>query len=130
MKTIFAFLAASIAACATTTVGLQESPTATAAIMVITTNQALPCTVRASEGTTFGTIVNDVNPTLFPGSNSTARAGTILYPAIGATPPGTTAVKFLIGMDPGPNATQISASDNRAYSRPLHAATTHILGAT
>src|SRR5579883_2604823 len=42
------------------------------------TPYANSCSYRVSEGAAFSALVNDVNPVLFPGSNSDARAGSLI----------------------------------------------------
>ena len=101
-------------------------PTATQAIVTILTDQSGGCTIRASEGTSLGTMVNDVNTSLFSGSNSTSRPGTVLFPAVAVAPPGTTQYKFVLGTP----YSQDSPSDGLSYSRALRNSTQHIVGAT
>jgi hypothetical protein len=50
------------------------TPTATQARIQVKTDQPGNCTFQVSEGASIGTLVNDVNTSLFAGSNSDARA--------------------------------------------------------
>src|SRR5438552_8178558 len=60
---------------AATTVDI--SPTATQAVLRIHTDQPGNCTFRASEGSTIGVLVNDLDTNKFTASNSDSRAGSI-----------------------------------------------------
>lgn len=117
----FAILLSLIAglASATTSIKVPEV-SATQAIIWITTDQGGlgSCTIRANEGTTLGApYVNDVNTTLFTGSNLDSRPGSVLVGSIH---------KFVLGLRDG----QVSPSDNRRYSRALRNTTAHIVGVT
>src|SRR5580658_6625214 len=99
---------------ATTTISSIE-PTATQAVITVSTDQGGNCTYTASEGPALGAPVNDVNPALFSGSNSDTRPGafpgqSILMVAAVHT--------FVLGTR-GQAGVQISSFDNRAYSRAL-----------
>jgi hypothetical protein len=98
---------------ATTTITNIEA-TATQAVITVQTTQAGNCTYAASEGPFLtSALVHDVDTTLFPGSNSDARAGSVIS-ANGVH-------KFVLGTR-GPNGVQVSTHDNRAYSRALQQA--------
>lgn len=74
------------------------------------------CTYRASEGNTFTSPVNDVNPALFPGANSDARSGSTINGKDHY---------FVLG-----TRTAAKGSDGKYYSRALQADTLHWVGAT
>ena len=77
---------------------------------------AAACTYRISEGAAFVSVVNDVNPALFAGSNSDARPGSI---ANGAH-------RYFVA------GTRIAAkaADQKFYSRALQVDTQHWVGVT
>lgn len=105
---------------ATTTI-LSVDPTATTATARVQTDQIGNCTFRVSEGNALpGVAVNDVNTTLFPGSNSDARLGSEIIGHIHS---------FTAGTRPS-LAISTLAADGNFYSRALAAATPHIMGAT
>jgi hypothetical protein len=98
--------------CTTTIVSI--TPTSTQAIVAYTTNQtASTCTFRASEGGSLGTMVNDVNTSLFSGSNAATRTGAVA------------GSYFVLG-----TRGNFQASDSKWYSRALAAYQQHIVGLT
>jgi hypothetical protein len=121
----FSLLLLTSRAWATTTISSIE-PTATQAVITVSTDQAGNCTYAASEGPALGVSVNDVNISLFPGSNVDSRPGSI---------PGQSAStviavhEFVLGTR-GQAGVQISSFDNRAYSRALQMDTQHTVGVT
>jgi len=106
----------------------KQDITATQAIIRVTTDQSGNCTYRISEGDTFSALVNDVNPALFAGANSDARAGSIItsIDARRITPgaPGTQHL-FVAG-----TRSAARAADGRFYSRALQTDTGHWVGVT
>ncbi len=85
---------------------------ATQAIIRYTTDQtASTCVFRASEGNSLGTMVNDVNTTLFSGSNAATRTGSVA------------GSYFVLG-----TRGYYLASDGSHPSRALAAHTAHIVG--
>jgi hypothetical protein len=95
--------------------------TATQAVITVSTTQSGYCSYVAYQGSTLsGTILNDVNNTLFPGSNSDSRPGSLVSGG---------AHKFVLGTR-GQAGVQISSYDNRAYSRALQMATQQTVGVT
>src|SRR5713226_4357209 len=104
---------------ATTTITAIE-PTATQAVIRVTTDQPGACTYRVSQGTTLGPIVNDVNTDLFPGSNSDARFGSIVND---------TSRIFVAGTRVS-QAVTMKGADGNFYSRALQANTQHVAGVT
>jgi hypothetical protein len=86
------------------------------AILEYTAPNHNPCTVEASESASYTPLVNDVNPVLFPGSNSDSRAGSIVD--------GTDRV-FVLG-----KRSAETAADNKNYSRALQANTLHYVRVT
>jgi hypothetical protein len=113
MKTLLAFLSATLLSAATTVVISPKTITSTQAVIRIQTDQDGNCTFRASEGTAIGMPVNDVDTTKFNGSNSDARPGSIVGPAEHF---------FVLG-----TRTAARASDGKWYSRALQANTQHTL---
>ena len=85
-------------------------------VIFTNTDQLGFCTYRVSEGTQFNTSVNDVNASLFPGSNADTRPSSITN--------GLTHV-FVAG-----TRTAALASDHKRYSRSLQANTPHWIGVT
>ncbi|MBV8817860.1 MAG: hypothetical protein JO022_05845, partial [Acidobacteriaceae bacterium] len=75
-----------------------------------------PCTYRVSEGSSFTSLINDVNPALFPGADNDSRPG--------ATINGSQHT-FVIG-----TRLAAKAADNKFYSRALQTDTTHWVGVT
>src|SRR5580704_3370542 len=114
-----------VPAWATTTISLIE-PTATQAVITVSTNQPGNCTYAASEGSTLSASVNDVNTSLFPGSNSDSRPGAIPGQSISSV---VGVHSFVLGTR-GQAGVQISSFDNRAYSRALQMVTQHTVGVT
>ncbi len=86
---------------------------ATATQAIITYQSPYACSIEASEGASIGTLVHDVDTSLFSGSNLDTRTGQV--PAIGGT-----FHQFVLGT----KAAQ-KASDNKYYSRALQAYTQH-----
>lgn len=112
MKYVLGLLIAVPAFCTTTIVSV--SPSATQAIIAFTTDQTVStCTFRATEGSSLGTMVPDVNASLYTGSNTATRVitvGSVNYFVLG------TRGYFL-------------ASDGKNYSRALHAQSLYSFGA-
>jgi len=100
--------------------------TSTQAIVRVRTDQPGFCTYRVSEGASFSALVNDVNPVLFSGANSDARAGSIITGLdagrLAETSLGSEHV-FVAG-----TRTATRASDGKFYSRSLQANTLHWVG--
>lgn len=121
MRTAILLLAFTALASATTTIQ-NITANATTAVITVSTDQAGNCTFRVMEGTSLSSYVpiNDVNTTLFPGSNSDARFGSVIT--------GNTHV-FIAGERFSP-AVPMRASDTYYYSRALALSTQHIAGAT
>ncbi len=113
---------------ATTIVVQGKDVTATQAIIRVTTDQTGFCTYRVSEGSSFTALVNDVNPALFSGSNTDARAGAVITgmdaTRISSTNAGTRHV-FVAG-----TRTAARAADGKYYSRSLQTNTLHWAGVT
>jgi hypothetical protein len=86
------------------------------AILEYTAPDNNPCTVEASESSSYTPLVNDVNPALFPGSNSDSRAGSITAGADRVFVLGRRAVD--------------TAADNKNYSRALQANMQHYVRVT
>lgn len=102
-------------ASATTTVDYSAiQVTNTQAMIPVVTDQAGNCTYALSEAPGLSPPVNDANTTLFPGSNSDARAGSVINPS-------GTFHQFIVGTRQGAP----SSSDGRGYSRALAANTMH-----
>ncbi len=74
------------------------------------------CLYRVSEGSSFSAPVNDVNPALFPGSNSDERPGSVVNGKD----------RFFVAG----TRTAGKAPDGKFYSRALQAATQHWVGVT
>ncbi len=89
-------------------------PTATQAIVRITTDQQGPCTYRVSENASFANLVHDVDPALFAQSNQDSRTGSIIDDSYHVLVLGKRAAE--------------TAADGRRYSRALRANTTHWVG--
>src|ERR1700745_4204828 len=101
LKRLSILLATGLLAQATTTIKVPKV-SATQAIVFITTDTgaASGCIVRANEGTSLGApYVNDVNTTLFAGSNLASRPGSV---SVGGV------YKFVLGSRTAP----VSPSDN------------------
>jgi hypothetical protein len=93
-----------------------KGTTPTQAILSYTAPDNSPCTVAVSESSSLAALVNDVNPALFEGANSDARAGNVIV--------GTSRI-VVIG-----KRTSERAADGNFYSRALHAFTQHYFQVT
>lgn len=119
MKQLLSFAwfvtAAAMPAWANTTIVRVES-TAQQLLIVTRTDQAGFCTYRVSEGSSFSSSVNDVNPALFSGSNSDSRPGSVIEGNVHT---------FVAG-------TRLAAlgNDHKRHSRSLQANTQHWIGVT
>ena len=85
--------------------------TSTQAVLSYTASSAAACQVEVSTDSSFGPLVNDVQPALFPGSNLDSRDGSVangLYR------------QFVVG-----RRTAETATDGKRYSRALQANTQH-----
>jgi len=100
---------------------LTFSSTSRQIVIKYTAPDTTPCTVEGSESPTYAPLVPDVDPTLFPGSDSDSRIG-----ALGA---GTTARTFVLGtVEARPNTViPVMASDGKIYSRAQRLNTTHYI---
>ncbi len=85
--------------------------TPTQAILTYSSPTTNPCTVQVSQSSSYSPLVNDVNPSLFSGSNSDNRTGNIS---------GSTQRVFVIG-----KRSADTALDGNRYSRALETYTTH-----
>jgi len=94
----------------------QVGATATQIILSYTATDSNPCAIQLSESASLTPLVPDMNPALFPGSNSDARPGTV-----------TSATSRIVVL--GRRATE-RASDGNVYSRALQANTTHYVRIT
>jgi hypothetical protein len=93
--------------------------TNTQAVVQYKTTEAGACTIRASEGQTLGTMVHDVNTTLFSGSNQDDRTSNWPRKVSGTTR------WFTLGQ-----RTVGQAADSKWYSRALQRAKQHVVGIT
>ena len=132
MRSIYAAAGAVIfagSACAVTVVQVgKEDITSTQAIVRAQTDQTGFCTYRVSEGSAFSAMVNDVNPALFSGANSDARAGSIITgipSGRGGTLTSGSQHVFVAG-----TRTAARGADGRFHSRALQANTLHWVGVT
>lgn len=96
------------------TVVWKIEPTATQAIIRISTDQLGACSYRVSENASFVPLVHDTNTVLFADSNLDTRTGSLI-----AGPSHT----FVLG-----RRDSEKASDGRLYSRALRANTAHSVG--
>lgn len=118
MRLYLPFLCTSLFA--TTTITSIE-PTATQAIIRVNTTQSGNCTYRISQGLTLGSLgVNDVNTSIFTGSNSDARFGSIVSGGSHIFVAGTRSSQ----------AISMKGVDGNFYSRALKAYTQHTVGVT
>jgi hypothetical protein len=85
--------------------------TATQAILTYVAPSTAACTVQVSESVGLSPLIHDVDPTLFSGSNSDTRTGTV---NVGLQR------SFVVGL-----RTSALASDGKLYSRALRAFTQH-----
>jgi len=108
-------------------VGKQDI-TSTQAIVRVRTDQPGFCTYRVSEGQGFSAMVNDVNPALFSGANSDARAGSIIagIPSDRGRSPSTGSEHVFVAG----TRTAARGADGKFYSRALQANTLHWVGVT
>lgn len=88
-----------------------------------TAPDATACTIEVSESASYSPVINDVNTSLFGGSNSDVRTG-----SLGA---GTTSRTMVIGTMQQPNGvTPLIAGDTNTYSRTLQCNTIHYIRVT
>ncbi|MBZ5603460.1 MAG: hypothetical protein LAO79_14260 [Acidobacteriia bacterium] len=111
---------------ATTVTVTKQDVTATQAIVRVRTDQTGFCTYRVSEGAGFNAPVNDVNASLFSGSDSDSRPGSIVRQI-----ESNRFSQFTGGSDHvfvAGTRTSGVAADGKRYSRALQANTLHWVG--
>ena len=121
-RVYFTLMGAVFLGAQTTTVEVRGKTPTQAVIHVTAVNAdgspyAGACTYRISEGTSFATLVNDVNPALFPGSNQDSRPGSLKING---------RERFFVAG----SRVAARASDQKFYSRALQADTDHWVGVT
>lgn len=93
--------------------------TAAQAVISYTAPGARACTVEVSESPTYAPLVHDVNPALFPGSNSDQREGALSLGRDRIFVVGRTGMGYFGSINP------FLATNKRRYSRALQVATLH-----
>lgn len=102
---------------------LTLSSTSKQIIISYTAPDTSPCTIEVSESATYSPVIDDVNNSLFSGSNSDDRSGSIGI--------GTVSRTFVVGTIPDMKGLITNlASDSNRYGRALQPNTTHYIRVT